>query len=256
MAPDMKPIGRVPVERVMQKVDDLMAKRDLPGVERMLKYWLHEARFLKDTQGEVVMLGELVGHYRKTQEKEKARESGEELQMLLYVAHLEDTILGATSFINIGTTYNSFGENAEALKLFRRARTVYETQDASPKLKSGLYNNMGLTCAALGMYDEALELYDLAREFGEKVPGGELEMAVTCANRANALEARDGTEKAEEEICALLEEAWTLLHHQALPRDGYMAYVYTTMAPVYSYYGYFYESAVLEREAEELYAGA
>ena len=45
MAPEVKP---VPQQRIVEKVNDYMSRRDYAGVERHLKYWLEEARLGND----------------------------------------------------------------------------------------------------------------------------------------------------------------------------------------------------------------
>ena len=68
--------------------------------------------------------------------------------------------------VNAGTMLNAFGEDARALALFEKARPIYERSAATrPGLLGGLYNNMALTCVALGRYDEARKLYDDTAEF-------------------------------------------------------------------------------------------
>ena len=73
--PTLRPI---PQQRVIAKMDEYMARRDYAGAERHLLYWLEEARAGRDQRGMLMVLGELVGHYRKTGERDKAmaREEG------------------------------------------------------------------------------------------------------------------------------------------------------------------------------------
>jgi len=93
----------------------------------------------------------------------------------------------------------------------------------SPRLLGGLYNNMGLCCAALGRYDEAMALYGRAMAQMGQVAHGALEQAVTCLNMANLIENRDGMEAGEGRIYDLMERAVALLDGPELPRDGYYA---------------------------------
>ena len=253
----MDRIRPVPQQRISEKVDALMAKRDYPGVERTLLYWLAEAQAGKDRRGELMIRNELVGHYRKTGEKEKAHQSADEALCLLRETGYEGSLTAATTRVNIGTVLNSFGENEEALKLFEEARTIMETSPAcSPSLLGGLYNNMGLVLSALNRPDEALELYKKAMEQMAKAPNGELEQAVTCLNMANAIELRDGMEKGEPEINRLLDQAEGLLATPALPRDGYYAYVCEKCAPTFEYYGSFRTAQDLKEKAEQIYERA
>ena len=254
---NMEPLRPVPQQRIMDKVNECMSRRDYAGVERVLRYWLEEARAGRDFRGQLMVLNEMVGHYRKTREQEKAQDCAVEALSLLHILDLEDSISDGTTCVNIATAYNSFGKNEEALRLFQQARGIYErAKDVSPSLLGGLYNNMGLTCAALGRFDEALALYDLAFSEMGKAPNGALEQAVTCLNRANALEGRDGMERGESQIFALLDQAQALLERKELPRDGYYAFVLEKCAPTFEYYGYFLAAEQMKKQAEALYAGA
>ena len=72
--PKVKPI---PQQRIIEKMDEYMSRRDYAGAERHLLYWLAEAQLGLDKRGELLIRNELVGHYRKTGDREKALESAE-----------------------------------------------------------------------------------------------------------------------------------------------------------------------------------
>jgi len=247
-------IRAVPQRRIVEKLDEYMGRRDYAGAERHLLYWLEEARLGGDARGELTLRNELVGHYRKTGDREKAFQNAEAALRLLSALGMERTISAGTTYTNVATAYSAFGENAEALQLFEKARAVYEAApNTAPQLLGGLYNNMALTCAALGRYGEAYALYDLAMERMAGVPGGALEQAITCLNRANALEDEHGMERSEARIFALLDEAYDLLNTSDAPRDGYYAFVCEKCAPTFSYYGYFLAAKELKKRAEKIY---
>ena len=255
--PDSAVLRPVPQQRIMEKVDECMARKDYPGVERVLSYWLLEARQGHDLRGELMIQNELVGHYRKTGEKEKAHQSAREALRLIRALDYGGSLSAATAYVNIATMHSAFGENDAALALFEQAKAIYEGHSgASPTLLGGLYNNMGLACAALGRFDAAMALYRMAMEKMALVPNGEIEQAVTCLNMANAVEGRDGLERGESEIYRLLDQAEALLDQPALPRNGYYAYVCEKCAPTFAYYGYFARAQEMEKRAEEIYERA
>lgn len=250
-------IRPIPQRRVIEKLDEHMSRRDYAAAERHLRYWLEEARAGGDDRGALLVLGEMVGHYRKTGEREKALESGEAALALLERLDYGDTLSAGTTCVNVATALGAFGEHERALPLFERARALYEGSAATePRLLGGLYNNMALTCAALGRCDEAQALYEGAMAQMAKTPRGALEMAVTCLNMANLAEQRDGMEAAEGRIYALADRAIELLDGPELPRDGYYAFVCEKCVPPLEYYGYFEDARRLREEAERIYAGA
>ena len=249
--PEIRP---VPQQRIVEKVNDYMSRRDYVGVERHLKYWLEEAKLGNDKQGQLTIRNELIGHYRKVGDREKALQNVEEALKLVRELGIEGTLSAATAYTNAGTACNAFGENERALLLFENARVIYENNERTdPSLLGGLYNNMALTCVSLGRFAEAQELYDRAMETMAKVPQGALEQAITCLNRADALEAELGPEEAEDRVFDLLDQAWDLLNGDDVTRDGYYAFVCEKCAPAFSYYGYFMEAEELERRSKELY---
>lgn len=252
-APEVKAI---PQQRVIQKMDEYMSHRDYAGAERHLLYWLEEAKLGHDLRGQLLVNNELVGHYRKVSNRERAFACAEEALRLLDELDFGGTISSGTTYINIATAYQAFGETEAALPLFTKARAVYESSDRTdPQLLGGLYNNMALAYAALGRYDEANALYDLAMQAMSRVDCGEWEQAITCLNRANAVEAEVGMEAGESRIFDLLDQAWELLDKPGLPRNGYYAFICEKCAPTFSYYGYFAAARTLTERSEAIYAG-
>ena len=245
---------RIPQKRIIEKNDEYMSRRDYKGAERHLLYWLEEARLADDRQGELMVRNELVGHYRKTGNKEGAFESAAEALGLLRLLGLEDSESAGTTYVNTATAYNAFGENELSLAIFKKAREIYEgSENTGHQLLGGLYNNMALTCVALDRFDEAEELYDLALRQMERVKNGELEQAITLLNMANAVEKKVGLERGEKRISELLETSRALLDTESIPRNGYYAFVCEKCAPTFLYYGYFADHDELMAQAKEIY---
>ena len=147
-----------------------------------------------------------------TGQRDKAMESAEEALSLLAELGLEDAVIAGTTYVNIATACNAFGEYERSLELFEKARAVYEGSEfVEPQLLGGLYNNMALTCTALGRYEEAMGLYEEAVRVMADVPDGELEQAITFLNMADTVEAQLGPEEGESRIFGLVERAQELL---------------------------------------------
>ncbi|MBQ9032422.1 MAG: tetratricopeptide repeat protein [Parasporobacterium sp.] len=249
-----KQVRSIPQRRVIEKMDDYMSRRDYDGAERHLLYWLEEARLGGDLRGELLVRNELVGHYRKVSNKEAAFEHAEKALRLLEELEFDGTISSGTTYTNVATACNAFGENERSLELFEKAREVYESAPrTSPELLGGLYNNLALVLAALKRYQEAASYYEKALLVMAKVPGGELEQAITYINMANAVEAEQGAEEAEPLISQYMEQAYQLLDTSKAPRDGYYAFVCEKCAPAFSWYGYFMQAEELNHRAEEIY---
>ncbi len=250
-------IRAVPQQRIIEKMDEYMSRRDYAGAERHLLYWMEEARLGRDRRGQLMLCNELIGHYRKTGERDKAFARIDEALTLLGELDFDGSVSAGTTFVNAATACSAFGEDERALGLFEKARAVYEAApNIRPELLGGLYNNMALSCKALGRYDEAFALFDRATEQMGKLPGGKLEQAITCLNVADTVAAQQGLEAGETRIFALLDEAWELLQDEAAPRNGYYAFVCEKCAPSFAYYGYFLAAEELQKEAARIYERA
>ena len=200
---------------------------------------------------------ELIGHYRKTGNKEASLENADRALELLKELDFGESLSAGTTYVNAATACNAFGENERSLELFEKARQIYEgSSRTDPALLGGLYNNMALTLAALGRFDEARPLFDKAMVIMEKVPAGRLEQAITCLNMADTLEQEKGMEEGEKEIYALLDRAYELLSEDGGAEPGYYAFVLEKCAPAFSYYGYFLAAQELEEKAKEIYERA
>ena len=286
---DRTEVRPVPQQRIIEKMDEYMARRDYAGAERHLLYWLEEARLGRDLRGELMIRNELTGHYRKAREKEKALDNAERALELLKELGMEQTVSAGTTFINAATANNAFGENERSIELFRKARAIFESAalrgaeggssgksaegaGVRPEFLGGLYNNMALTETALGHYHEAEELYEKALQVMGSVPGGEPEQAITWLNMAQTAETACGLEDeaAERRITeclvraeALLDKVWEEVSGGAetgagavpvsAARRGYAAFVFEKCAPMFLHCGWFAASKELKKRAEELY---
>ena len=270
-------IRPVPQRRIIDKMDEYMSRRDYRGAERHLLYWLEEAKLGGDLQGQLMLRNELVGHYRKTGQKEPAMESAAKALDLLRELDMENTITAGTTYVNIATACGAFGDHERAIRLFEKARAAYESSSQTEtQLLGGLYNNMALTCTELGRCEEALALYEKAADLMGRVPDGELEQAITYLNMANTVEVQLGLEAGEQQINALVERAEELLKakgeellgkgeaaltdgtdlramkQEERARLGYYAFVCEKCAPTFAYYGYFMTAESLTERSEEL----
>ena len=246
-------IRPVPVGRILDKLREYEDRNDWPAVERHLKYWLAEAEVNRDRRGQLMLHNELMGYYRKQGKQEEAFAHAEQAAALVEELGMEDTVTAGTTWVNAGTVREAFGDPVGGLAYFERARANYEKNlPADDGRLGGLYNNMALSLAVCGRYEEAEEMFLRAIEVMKKQENGELEQAITWLNMADAAEAALGAEAAEDAVEEYLETAETLLNTESLPRNGYYAFVCEKCAPVFGHYGWFMTEAELKRRAEEI----
>ena len=112
----------IPQRRVREKLDEYMSRRDYAGAERHLNYWLREAQQSGDLRGEFFLRGEMMGHYRKTGNRDEAILSANEGLNLIERLGFENTLSAGTAYVNAATVYDAFGEPERSVELFERAK--------------------------------------------------------------------------------------------------------------------------------------
>lgn len=247
---EQAPLAKIPLQRVIEKLDEYTDKRAYAAAGRHINYWLAEARAVGDKRGEFSLLNERMGFYRKQGRRAKAYESAEAALALLGAVG-EDSIGAGTCYVNCGTVYDNFDEPDKALEMFQKARPIYEKElnAADPRL-GALYNNMGLALAALKRWDEANALFQNALDVMTLVP---VDQAITWLNMADTAAAERGEVEAEETVQGYLEHAAACLDAEGQPRNGYYAFVCSKCAPGFGHYGWFAYANELKERAEQYY---
>ena len=261
----------IPIQRIIEKEDQLFADGDFAGAGRLLQYWLAEAEADRDLAGMFFLCNEQMGLYRKTGKQEEAFAAAEAGLALIPQLGYEDSVSGGTCYINAATVYKAFGEAKRALPLYQKAKEIYEVElmgsegtdtNGSPIKKGkpvqdgrlgGLYNNMALALLDEKQYTEAEELFQKALAVMEKVPEGQLDAAITWLNLADLHCARDGYEKAKDFIEDCLNKSETLLHTESIEQGNYAAFVYEKCAPIFGYYYHREAQEKLEQKAKAIH---
>ena len=246
-------MGRIPTERVLDKLDEHFGRNDYYSAEKHLLYWLGEARIIDDKRSELLFLNELAGLYRKLSKEEKAIETVSALLDSIYKMGIENNVGAGTTYINCATVYKAFNKAEKALPLFEKAKEVYEKNlPSDDKRFGGLYNNMALALVDLERFGEAYELYEKAISVMSNADDGDLEVAITYLNIASAKETELGAEESEAQVRDYIEKAMKLFDEHE-NRDGYYAFVCDKCASVFGYFGYFIYEKELEKRAREIY---
>lgn len=249
---ETKILKSIPIDRVLQKLDYYFSKNDYVGAENLLNYWFKEANSLGDEKGEFSVCNELVGLYRKTNQKEKALLTVDRVFNLIKKLKLDNEVSGATAKLNCATCYKAFGLIKESLTVFEQALSVYENcLDEFNEKKAGLYNNYALSLVEATFYDKAKLFYEKALKINE-MHSNELDYAITLLNIANLVELTDG-ENGESKISELLEKAYSLLYNHE-KKDGYYAFVCEKCSSTFGYYGFFAYEKELKKQAELIYS--
>ena len=247
-----KPAGRIPIDRIIQKLDAFFEKNDLDGADKHLTFWHNEALSLNDKQGELTIVSEMIGFFRKTGDAERAAKAVSRGIELVECLNLADTVSGATVYLNAATTMKAFGNAQSAMPYYDRAADVYEkVLDGDDRRKAGLYNNRALTYADLGKNDLAEKDYLSAIDVLSKTKGNDNEIAVTYVNYAHLVE-NDKTKSVFAPI-ELMKKAWDHLNDQSIVRNGNHAQVCEKCAPSFAHFGFNAEAKELAARSKEIY---
>lgn len=231
--------ARIPTDRVIDKLDFYLSKKDFGEAKRHLNYWLSESRAIGDYNGEILILNEFMGLSRKLGEKENALEFTRLALKKIEELNIVENIGAATTYLNSATVYKAFGMAEQSVSLFEKAKDIYETNLSKTDARlGGLYNNYALALVDLGKFSQAETMYDKAITVMESVPNSEGELAITYLNKANATEYRLGIENGKNIISEYVERAKTLLESISDRTDGGYAFILEKCASVFSYYGY------------------
>ena len=252
--PDTRPCPRaLDVPEVIKELDALYENGRDSQAERFLEAQREKASLAGDWRGELSMLSELMGQYCRSKNKEKGLKSVEDGFRLIREHNLGQTLSGATVMLNAATTMKCFGQTEASIPVFSHVCRVYaQNLDPMDYRFAGLYNNMALSCADAGRYEEAERYYQLAMKIMSKLPAGENEIAVTLCNLAELYDRQDHEDM---RIGQCMERAWEVLNTPGLPRDGYHAFNIAKCAPSFDYFGYFLWAKELKERAEKIYGG-
>ncbi len=248
------PVNRIPLSRVIDKLDESYSKADYNGALRIADYWMQEAKAGNDLAGQFAIHNELMGTYRKMGNKEKAFENAKAAFDLIERMGITGSISEGTALVNAATVCSAFDMPEESYEYFKRAVPIYESQLQPGDWRlGGLYNNMAVTLNSLERYDEAIGLYDRAIAAMELVDGSEGEQAVSWLNLADTYALKYGNDRSEDRVSGCCRKAIELMDTPGLKDDVNYAFYCEKCAPVLEYYGFADAGKELLRRAEKAY---
>jgi len=250
-----EPIGRINVNAIISKLDGYFSKNDMTGAKRLLEYWQSEATALRDLRGELSIVNEMLGFYRKVLDKEKGLASVSRSLELDSRLGISEEISGATVLLNAATTLKAFGEAERAVGIYGDVLSVYSKNlEAGDARLGGFYNNYALALTDLGRYEDARECYEKALGIMKNADGGLIDCAATHVNMAHLFEAWHGAEC--EEIEGNLSRALEIINGEKTPRDSYYAFVLSKCAPSFEHFGFFADAREMKERSDKIYEGA
>ena len=253
--PDAEPTAQtLEVPRLISRLDALYDAGREAEAAAFLEQWRDKAREMGDWRGELSLLSEMMGHYRRSREADKGLAAVNDGMEIIRLHRLGSTVSGATVLLNAATTMKSFGRARESLPVFEHVSRVYSNNlDPADYRFGGLYNNMALSCADVGDYTKAEQYFHRALRVIAACPAPDNELAVTYCNMAETYDRQDPL---DERVGECMEKAWEHLNAPGLKQDGYHAFTISKCAPSFDYFGYFVYARQLRERAEAIYGRA
>ncbi len=247
-------ISRVPIIRVIQKLDELFAHNDLDAAVELLEYWNAEAQNIGDTRGRLEILNEQIGIYRRTFSRDKALDAVNAALQIIEDEKLDGSASIGTIYVNVATTLKAFGKTEEAMPYYAKAEQIYNAYPQIPVFqKAALNNNKASALTELGEFTAAEQCYLAAVDMLKDNTDYFGEVAVSYINLAHLYE---DMARLDTDIFASLDKAWDYLTHPDTKHDGNYAFVCTKCAPSFGYFGFSEREEYLTKEAERIYEGS
>ena len=245
----------IDTERIKRKLDIHFDKKEFDQAERLLNYWIAEAKNGDNKKVELELQNEYMGFLRKMGRRDDAKHHAERAAELVRELKLDRTVGGATVFLNVATVYKAFDNPNAAMSYFNKAKEVYEQNlKEDDRLFAGLYNNMALAAVDMKQYAAAENLYKKAIEIMTKIKDGELDTAISYLNYADLTYAQYKSDLSEDyskysdRIEECIASAWKFLNQETTPHDEYYRFVCEKCASSFGFYGYFlYENELKKR---------
>ncbi len=241
-------VDRVPIIRVISKLDECFSRNDLSGAKALLEHWESEARHMDDTRGLLEILNEEIGFYRRTNDSEKGLSTVNEALDIL--EHLSENISIGTIYINCATTMKAFGLAKDSIAYYEKAKSIYEKYGADSFNLAALYNNMASAFAELNEFSKAENSYRKAIEILTQDVTNFGEIAVSYVNLAHLYYDRDPF---DDRAYSSMDTAWEYLMNKENRHDGNYAFVCSKCAPSFAFFGYFLQEKELIKISEEIY---
>ncbi len=245
--------NRMPIKRVLAKLDEYFSRNDLAGAEKFLIFWEGEARLGGVPEELIDILNEEIGFFRRTGNIDRGMAAITEAVDIIERDNIEKNSAIGTVYINIATTLKAFGEPEKALLYYEKAFDIYSESLGSDDYNfAALYNNMALAFEDIGLFGEAENSYKTAVKILRADGEHDAEIAVSLINLAHLYDKAGCNAGA---IYKLLDDAWEILNSDCLEKNGNFAFVCSKCAPSFEYFDQSDRGKFLKSEADRIYEG-
>jgi tetratricopeptide (TPR) repeat protein len=164
-------------------LDKLYESQKLDDAHQFLLAQTQQAINEENDEKLLFLLNELLGYYRAIGSFHQGNMIAEQLLRILISRNLDQTINGATSYLNIATLDRAQGKYQEALSLYQKTEMIYKELLAENDEKcAGLFNNESLLYQEMGNYQKAIDKSLQALNIISHLEDCRIEEAINCTN--------------------------------------------------------------------------
>ena len=113
------------IQELQKQLDEMYANNELDEAYAFLVEQVNLAVQRQDNATILFLLNEMIGYFRVTSQFQSGNQIALQIFKILDMCGLEETIDGATSYINIATFYRVQGKYQEALSLYQKTEKIY-----------------------------------------------------------------------------------------------------------------------------------
>ena len=218
------------VEEIFQHYEALLQSGHISEAGEFLEESAASFALSGDTLAAASCYNELEGFWRVAGKKEKSYSAAEKALSIMSENGLADSLDYATALLNYATAKGAFGENEEALEIYRKVEARYlELLPGDDYRLASLFNNMAQSLLRLNNIKEAEDYFARSLRLLETMAGVDVEIATGRTNLAFCLTAQRRFDEAEEALAKsekFFEGAYDDPHHGgALSCRGQLEYL-------------------------------
>ena len=238
------------VKDILLDVDKLYSVKEYGKAQMILEEYLQKAQSMDDKVGELGILSELIGSYRKSGDEDKGIAAVKRAFELIDILGMEGTATAGTIWLNGATTLREFRKYEDAIPYFLMASRAYSNTIPSDDYRfASLFNNMASCLEALGRNEEAIKYYNLALNI---VKGNSLTLIEEAITYVNLAELYDKIDPSAPQIEEYVNKCMEIFSNISIERDEYYSYNAKSCAKGLYNIGYFRDAKELMRRASEI----
>lgn len=238
---------------ILKHLDELLNDCKLDEAGKFLSESLNEAFCVEDYMSAITLYNEQIGFFRDCGMFDKAIDSCENVIVLIYKCHLENTVEHATTLLNVANAYRAAGKHDKSFEAYRKVKEIYDNiENIDLSLYASYYNNLSLLYQETENWVKSCECQHKALDIVEKqgniqrIAISKTNLAVTLIRLGKMQEAEIYLNEANEYFAGLT------------PSDFHYSAALSAMGDV-MYYNKKYEDAIryyeMARSETELHMG-